>query len=106
MPRKKKKLPKDVIEAKAGRFCSVEEIASFVGADPDTVRDNYKTELDNGRNHARRMLRSKQYDLAMAGNVTMLIWLGKQYLGQSEKISWDGEGENGFDIGLKNAKKD
>ncbi len=27
-------------------------------------------------------LRRKQIDLAMAGNVTMLIWLGKQLLGQ------------------------
>lgn len=28
----------------------------------------------------------KQYDTAMQGNVTMLIWLGKQYLGQAEKV--------------------
>ncbi len=33
----------------------------------------------------RRSLRSKQYDLAMKGNVTMLIWLGKNELGQSDK---------------------
>lgn len=30
-------------------------------------------------------LLKKQYDVAMTGNVTMLIWLGKQHLGQSEK---------------------
>lgn len=30
-------------------------------------------------------LRSKQYKLAMAGNVTMLIWLGKNELEQSDK---------------------
>lgn len=30
-------------------------------------------------------LMKKQYDIAMNGNVSMLIWLGKQYLGQSEK---------------------
>lgn len=29
-------------------------------------------------------LLKKQYDTAMQGNVTMLIWLGKQYLGQKE----------------------
>ena len=27
----------------------------------------------------------KQYDVAMKGNVTMLIWLGKNLLGQSDK---------------------
>jgi hypothetical protein len=30
-------------------------------------------------------LLKKQYDVAMQGNVSMLIWLGKQYLSQSEK---------------------
>jgi hypothetical protein len=28
---------------------------------------------------------SKQYEVAMAGNVTMLIWLGKNYLNQTDK---------------------
>lgn len=31
-------------------------------------------------------LRKKQYDVAMAGNVSMLIWLGKNELGQSDKL--------------------
>ena len=31
-------------------------------------------------------LLKKQYDVAMSGNVAMLIWLGKQYLNQREKI--------------------
>jgi hypothetical protein len=31
-------------------------------------------------------LRSKQFELALAGNPTMLIWLGKQVLGQRDKI--------------------
>jgi hypothetical protein len=28
----------------------------------------------------------KQYEVAMRGNVSMLIWLGKQHLGQSDKV--------------------
>jgi Asp-tRNA(Asn)/Glu-tRNA(Gln) amidotransferase A subunit family amidase len=28
----------------------------------------------------------KQVEVAMSGNVTMLIWVGKQYLGQVDKI--------------------
>ena len=31
-------------------------------------------------------LRRKQYEVAMGGNCTMLVWLGKQYLGQTDKI--------------------
>ena len=30
-------------------------------------------------------LREKQIEMAMQGNVQMLIWLGKQYLGQLDK---------------------
>ena len=29
-------------------------------------------------------LREKQWEVAMDGNVQMLIWLGKQYLGQRD----------------------
>ncbi len=32
----------------------------------------------------RLSLFKKQYDVAMSGNVTMLIWLGKQLLGQTD----------------------
>ena len=31
-------------------------------------------------------LLKKQYDVAMSGNVSMLIWLGKNELGQSDKL--------------------
>ena len=34
----------------------------------------------------RQKLLQKQFDIAMQGNVTMLIWLGKQHLGQSDKL--------------------
>ena len=36
-------------------------------------------------------LRKKQWEVAMDGDVRMLIWLGKQYLGQSEspEVKWE-----------------
>ena len=34
-------------------------------------------------------LRRKQMQIAMAGNVTMLIWCGKQFLGQKDKHEYD-----------------
>ena len=33
----------------------------------------------------RMRLLQKQYDVAMQGNVALLIWLGKQHLGQTDK---------------------
>ena len=40
---------------------------------------------EKGLARMRRSLRVKQYDLAMAGSVTMLIWLGKNELNQTDK---------------------
>jgi hypothetical protein len=31
-------------------------------------------------------LRRKQFQVADGGNVGMLVWLGKQYLGQTDKV--------------------
>ncbi len=31
-------------------------------------------------------LKRKQWEMAMGGNITMLIWLGKQNLGQTDKV--------------------
>ncbi|MCZ7616556.1 MAG: hypothetical protein M5T52_24095 [Ignavibacteriaceae bacterium] len=36
-------------------------------------------------------MKSKQIQVAMGGNVSMLIWLGKQYLDQSEKVVETGD---------------
>lgn len=45
----------------------------------------------------RQKLRAKQYEMAVEfGNVTMLIWLGKQMLGQSEKVTHVEEDELEF----------
>ena len=44
-------------------------------------------------------LRKKQFDMAMKGDVRMLIWLGKQYLGQCESpLVLQEELCEGFDI--------
>jgi hypothetical protein len=43
-------------------------------------------EYKNKRREGIRVsLMQKQYEVAMQGNVSMLIWLGKQYLGQTDK---------------------
>ena len=34
----------------------------------------------------RTRLRAKQFEVAMQGNVSMLIWLGKNMLGQTDKV--------------------
>ena len=38
-------------------------------------------------------IRRMQYGSAEKGSVAMMIWLGKQYLGQKEKVEYDDSSE-------------
>ena len=48
----------------------------------ETFADVYKKKASSGKISLRR----KQFEVAIGGNVTMLIWLGKQHLGQRDNI--------------------
>lgn len=65
--------------------CTNEEIASVLGCSHDTIVRRFKAVLAEGRLQGKASLRKKQFELALAGNTTMLIWLGKQVLGQTDK---------------------
>ena len=83
--------PKIVIDASdveklSGLNCSVQEIADFLGASKSTIEKRFNAAIQKGRGHVTTSLKRKQFDVAMGGNTTMLIWLGKQYLGQADKI--------------------
>ncbi|RJQ55930.1 MAG: hypothetical protein C4521_01015 [Actinobacteria bacterium] len=74
--------------------CSNVEIAAFFGCDEGTIRKRFSEELTKGRQNGKISLRRKQWEAAKNGNVTMLIWLGKQWLGQSDKQDIAGETES------------
>jgi hypothetical protein len=61
------------------------EIADFLGCSEGTIRGRFYENLRKGRAEMKKRLRQKQLDVAFKGNVAMLIFLGKSYLGQSEK---------------------
>jgi hypothetical protein len=83
--RPKIELDRDQIFKLARLHCTIKEIADFFDVDRDTISDNYSAEIKKGRADGRIRLRKKQFDLAMSGNVSMCIWLGKQVLDQNEK---------------------
>jgi hypothetical protein len=60
------------------------EIAEWLDIDDSTLNYNFKQNLTKGRLQLNQSLRQAQIRLAMSGNATMLIWLGKNILGQSE----------------------
>lgn len=76
-------------------FASEVYCAEKLGMSVDTLADRIKkkhsmsfTEYKRKRQEPLRInLLKKQYEVAMQGNVSMLIWLGKQYLNQSDKAS-------------------
>jgi hypothetical protein len=64
--------------------CKDSEIAEWFGIDENTLRYNFSVELLKGKLQLSQSLRQAQIRLALSGNATMLIWLGKNILGQSD----------------------
>ena len=60
------------------------EIADFFGCDESLIRKSYSEYLTKGRAKMKLRLRQLQWKSAEKGNAVMLIWLGKQILGQSD----------------------
>jgi hypothetical protein len=64
--------------------CTDREIAEWVGITEGTLRYNFNSELIKGKGQLVQSLRKAQIQTALAGNATLLIWLGKNILAQSD----------------------
>lgn len=73
------------VEALARIGCADVDIAEVCQCSVDTITRRFADNLRKGRESLHTRLRQKQIKVALAGNVTMLIWLGKQYLHQTDK---------------------
>ena len=82
---KKYKIDPEQVEKLSGLGCTNTEIASFFGCDESLIRKSYSEFLTKGREKGKIRLRQWQMRAAERGNVAMLIWLGKQMLGQADK---------------------
>ena len=82
--RDKKPVPSGDVFKLAAIGCKDIEIADWFGIDGNTLRYNFSVELIKGRLTLNQSLRRKQIEVAMSGNPTMLIFLGKNLLGQSD----------------------
>lgn len=98
--RPKIKINWDQFEKLCGMQCTLDEIADWFRCSDDTIENAVKKHFKKGfsdifnqkRVAGRVSLRRKQMQVAMEGNVTMLIWLGKQYLGQKDEMKLIEEG--------------
>lgn len=81
-----------LFEKLCSRFATRSEISYLLGVSEKTLNDRcqkkYKLQFQQAferfSSDARVSIRRKQLEVALEGNVTMLIWLGKMYLGQRE----------------------
>ena len=64
--------------------CTNLEIADFYGCDESLLRKSYSEYLTKGRAKGKMRLRQLQWQAAEKGNTSMLIFLGKQMLGQMD----------------------
>jgi len=73
--------------------CSLESCAIFFDCTTSALQKRIKKEYGTSfsayrkqkAERGKKMLRQKQFETAMRGNVPMLIFLGKNWLGQTDK---------------------
>lgn len=90
MARPRKEVDSEKLFQLASLGLTTAEIASVLECSPDTLERNFKDEMAEGKEKCKASVRRKQFELAMAGNPTMLIWLGKQILGQQDRLEHTG----------------
>ena len=66
--------------------CTNKEMADFFGCSADLLEKSYSDNLTKGRAEQKMRLRQLQWKSAEKGNVTMQIFLGKNLLGQQDRI--------------------
>jgi hypothetical protein len=66
--------------------CTLREMGDILDCDPTTLTNRFSTEISLGRGVMKKSLRRRQLKIAHNGNAQMAIWLGKQMLGQKDKV--------------------
>lgn len=82
--RKKTVIPEEQVLELARLHCTDKEMADFFEVPLSTFTDNFRDIIKKGRLETKQRLRKAQLKMALNGDRTMLIWLGKNILGQSE----------------------
>ncbi len=82
--RKKTVIPEEEFTKLAELHCTWREISEFYDVPENTLRDNFRDLYTKGTTRTKQRLRQAQLKLALGGDRVMLIWLGKNILGQSE----------------------
>jgi hypothetical protein len=74
--------------------CTMDEIVEVLKVSKDTIERRYMADVYAARKERNVVIRRKQYQLAMEGDRTMLVWLGKQWLGQTDQLQLGNNPDN------------
>ena len=99
--RPRKEIDEEQVRQLASIGCTHTEIAAVLGCCARTLERNFVNAIKEGQERLKTSLRRWQYESAKSGNVTMQIWLGKQYLGQTEKVASQLSGSNDEPLTIK-----
>lgn len=88
-PAKWKDIPAEQVLAMVQLGCSAVEIAPIFGVSHDTISRRFAKEFAKGNALRKVKLRRLQMKAAEGGSVPMLIFLGKNMLGQSDRVTYE-----------------
>jgi len=80
----KRVIPPDEVYYLASLGCSTREIATWFQIPEETLKYNFYDYILKAKEETKQKLRQAQIRLALGGNAVLLIWLGKNMLGQSD----------------------
>ena len=97
MARPKAEIDWAIVDEYLQAQCMGTEIADYLGIHPNTLylaceeRNNisFSEYSQQKKSAGKAVLRKKQWEMALNGDKTMAVWLGKQVLGQRDKIDND-----------------
>jgi predicted metal-dependent hydrolase len=101
MARPKIEIDEEQVEKLAILGCTNNEIADFFECSKDTIERRFAAILSKGRASGKIRLRRIQMQIAEKGNAVMALWLGKQMLGQVDKVEHSGDAQNPIMLNYK-----
>jgi hypothetical protein len=93
--RPQKDIDPEQVRALAAIHCTLAEIGAVLDCSVDTLERHFADIIEKGKQQGRMSLRREQWKAARAGNVTMLIWLGKNLLQQRDVMQLDVASKDG-----------
>lgn len=84
-PSKIGEIDRELVWRLACMQCTLREIADVTGVTHETIRKHFGDLIEKGKSVGKKSLRRAQFEKAMNGDSRMLIFLGKNYLGQKDQ---------------------